>query len=79
MIATVVTPGDHLPLHKVITVLFDYIPYAVYHTPWLFKTRRFNLENPSEWLEGSNWRTQEFLGRTLYAINLTQNSTVFLD
>lgn len=72
MIATVVTPGDHLPLHKVITVLFDYIPYTVYYTPWLFKTRRFNLENLVNEARGSNWRTQEFLGRTLYAINLTQ-------
>lgn len=33
MITTVIIPGNHLPRYKVITVLFDYIPYAVYYIP----------------------------------------------
>ena len=30
-----IIPGNHLPLYKVITVLFDYIPYAVHYIQWL--------------------------------------------
>lgn len=72
--ATVVTPVTIYLCTKSLQYYFGlYSLCCILHTPWLFKTRRFNLENPSEWLEGSNWRTQEFLGRTLYAINLTQN------